>query len=378
MNTLPTNRSSLSLSPDFVLKKLKLSLSRCATSLLHSHHLRRRLRPCQCIFFSTLDCVLANSTFPLARSSSARSYDVRRLQSWSSSSNTVPWADSEPVICEGVLSRQQMYLTPAYFMRTFGHEEVDLTDCESGESKAGTLEDILKLFDSPQDTHNPVWKVKVRSSLLCLMKLKHYCFYCQDWPSQATFRGGKFAEIYEEFEDCLPFPHLTRLNGHNNLVAYFPEDAGLPPDLGNDTTATSCSMAKCGDVGLGPKVYFALATKQDDKHHGSTRLHCDLTDAINVCVFAARQSDGSPGGARWDIFSPHDTTQLRKVLWVHDDHEDPVLAQNMYLSPSAVRELEHQYDIKACTFIQHEGDAVFIPAGCAHQVSCGLIASQSP
>jgi len=167
---------------------------------------------------------------------------VRRLQSWRLSNVEVPWAYSEPVICEGVLSRQQMYLTPAFFLRTFGDEEVELTDCESGESKAGKLEDILKLFDSPQDSHNPVWKVKVRSSLPYPMKLKHYCFYCQDWPSQATFRGGKFTDIYEEFEDCLPFPHLTRLNGHNNLAAYFPDDAGLPPDLGSDTTATSCSM----------------------------------------------------------------------------------------------------------------------------------------
>ncbi|KAF8268380.1 hypothetical protein EI94DRAFT_1800506 [Lactarius quietus] len=131
----------------------------------------------------------------------------------------VPWANSEPVICEGILSTQQMYLTPAYFMRTFGQEKVDLTDCETGVFKEGTLEEILKLFDSPQDPHNLVWKVK-------------------DWPSQAMFRGGKFAEIYEEFEDCLPFPHLTHLNGRDNLAAHFPEGASLPPDLGSDISAS--------------------------------------------------------------------------------------------------------------------------------------------
>lgn len=63
-----------------------------------------------------------------------------------------------------------MFLTPAFFMQTFGHEEVDLTDCESGEFKEGTLEDILKLFGTPQGPHDPVWKVKVRSSLLYVMK----------------------------------------------------------------------------------------------------------------------------------------------------------------------------------------------------------------
>jgi hypothetical protein len=90
---------------------------------------------------------------------------VRRLQSWKLSKDEVPWVDSEPVICEGVLSKQQMFLNPQLFMEMFGHEEVDLTDCESGKVKAGTLKDILELFDSPQGQHNPFWKVKVRSTL---------------------------------------------------------------------------------------------------------------------------------------------------------------------------------------------------------------------
>ena len=197
------------------------------------------------------------------------------------------------------------------------------------------------------------------------------CWGCQDWLSQDTFRGGKFAEIYEEFEDCLPFPHLTRLNGRDNLAAHFPDNAGLPPDLGNGEATCLYLMAKCGDGGLGPKVYFALAAKQND--HGSTRLHCDLTDAVNVCVYAAQQSDGSPGGARWDIFSPQDTTRLRKILSVHTKPEDPVLAQNTYLTPARLCELELSHGIKAYTFFQHEGEAVFIPAGCAHQVSYSLI-----
>ena len=130
-------------------------------------------------------CIVAKVSFSLSlavlllirhflrqRSSSARRYDVRQLQSPSFSSDDVFWANSEPVICKDVLSRQQMYLTPAYFMQTFGHEKVDLIDCESGEVKAGTLEDILKLFDSSQDPHDPVWKVKVCASLLHVMKMK--------------------------------------------------------------------------------------------------------------------------------------------------------------------------------------------------------------
>ncbi|KAI9446277.1 hypothetical protein H4582DRAFT_1793160, partial [Lactarius indigo] len=71
----------------------------------------------------------------------------------------------------------------------------------------------------------------------------------------------------------------------------------------------------------------------------------------------------------WDIFSPQDTTWLRQILSVHTEPEGPVLAQSTYLTPARLCELELSHGIKAYTFFQHEGDAVFIPAGCAHQVS---------
>ena len=76
---------------------------------------------------------------------------------------------------------------------------------------------------------------------------------------------------------------------------------------------------------------------------------------------------------RRDIFLPSDTTWLRKVLQVHENPKDPVLSQNIYLCPSMLHELALQHDIKASTFIQKQGDAVFIPVGCAHQVHFDLI-----
>jgi hypothetical protein len=75
-----------------------------------------------------------------------------------------------PVICEGILSMKQMPLTPAHFMRTFGDEEVDLIDCESGEVQGGSLKDILRLYDAPRE-HDRALKVKVRSSLPCVIEM---------------------------------------------------------------------------------------------------------------------------------------------------------------------------------------------------------------
>jgi hypothetical protein len=34
-------------------------------------------------------------------------------------------------------------------------------------------------------------------------------------------------------------------------------------------------------------MYFAYATKPDECHHGSTKLHMDLTDAWNIKLWGA-------------------------------------------------------------------------------------------
>ena len=96
-----------------------------------------------------------------------------RQRSWKLSSNefAISWANSVPVICEGILSMKQISLTPAYFMRTFGDEEVDLINCESGRFEEGSLKDILRLYDTPRDLCDPVLKVKVCSSLIYVTEM---------------------------------------------------------------------------------------------------------------------------------------------------------------------------------------------------------------
>src|SRR6266702_402522 len=119
------------------------------------------------------------------------------------------------------------------------------------------------------------------------------------------FQRWKICQSIRRIRRLLTISRLTRLNGRDNLAAHFPDDAGLPPDLGNGRATCSYLMAEYGDGGLGPKVYFALAAKQDDGYHGSTRLlHSDLTDAVNICVFAARQSDRSQGVPDGTSFRP--------------------------------------------------------------------------
>jgi hypothetical protein len=55
---------------------------------------------------------------------------------------------------------------------------------------------------------------------------------------------------------------------------------------------------------------MALKSCQDDAHSGSTRLHCDLCDAINIMVF----SSPSNGTALWHIFKAVDSHEIRAYI----------------------------------------------------------------
>ncbi|KAL6501559.1 Lysine-specific demethylase jmj29 [Orobanche gracilis] len=46
----------------------------------------------------------------------------------------------------------------------------------------------------------------------------------------------------------------------------------------------------------------------------------------------------------------------------------PIHDQTMYLTEEHKNRLKEEYGIEPWTFVQKLGDAVFIPAGCPHQV----------
>ena len=48
-------------------------------------------------------------------------------------------------------------------------------------------------------------------------------------------------------------------------------------------------------------MYSADGSIQDNGHHSPTKLHLDLTDTLNLTVWAANIPSGEPDAA-WDIF----------------------------------------------------------------------------
>jgi lysine-specific demethylase 3 len=120
-------------------------------------------------------------------------------------------------------------------------------------------------------------------------------------------------------------------------------------------------------------MYNAYGNSDQDSHHGSTRLHLDVTSAVNIMLYAAPYPDGSPGLALWHIFPLSDTNEIREFLQEaqsvgFNGQGDPIHSHDIYLTPLLLAMLEQRTGIWPYAIYQAPGDAVFIPAGCAHQV----------
>ena len=124
---------------------------------------------------------------------------------------------------------------------------------------------------------------------------------------------------------------------------------------------------------LGPKMYNALASFESAGSKGSTKLHMDMADALNIMTFASPTPDGKPGTAAWDLFRAEDSDKIRQFLkrkFKGTFQNDPIHSQQCYLDTTLRHELWTEYRVKSYRIYQKPGEAVFIPAGCAHQVRC--------
>jgi [histone H3]-dimethyl-L-lysine9 demethylase len=121
----------------------------------------------------------------------------------------------------------------------------------------------------------------------------------------------------------------------------------------------------------GPKMYNAQATHLGDGSHGTTRLHMDIADAVNIMAHACCTPSGGPGYATWDIFRAEDADALRSFLRAQfkvPSDVDPIHRQRYYLHTGLLNMLAATHGVRSHRIYQVPGQAVFIPAGCAHQV----------
>ncbi|TRM68546.1 hypothetical protein BD626DRAFT_482072 [Schizophyllum amplum] len=238
----------------------------------------------------------------------------------------------EPLIVTGLDHRMQLAWTPEYFIEHYGDRSCLITNCVDETNKQITVKEFFETFGRYNERDQVVWKLK-------------------DWPPMADFKTS-FPELYKDFMDAVPIPSYIRRDGVMNISSHFPKNT-IAPDLG-------------------PKMYNAQASTICAGSKGSTRLHMDMADALNIMTYSARQAGETvPAGAAWDIFRPEDSAAIRDFMrgTLHRTSSDPIHSQHHYLDEKLRHELYEATGVCAYNFQQQPGEAVVIPAGCAHQVS---------
>ncbi|KAI0709160.1 hypothetical protein C8Q76DRAFT_626499 [Earliella scabrosa] len=254
------------------------------------------------------------------------------LQPGEQSTFRVLWGHNIPVIVEGVQHMLQGGWNPATFCRTHSNEIIDVIDSRySGKQKRTVACFFDELLQDPS-----VRAGDIKS---------------KDLPTSSSFEAS-FPQLYADFMSAVPMPSYSRSDGFRNLAAHY----AIPPH-----------PHRSNKPDLGPKLYLA---SRDVGERGTTLLHKDVCSAVNILTFSSNSDQGAPG-ARWLIFRPEDSASLsdylRTKLQLPEDVH-PIHSQQCFVTDAMLPDLDKR-GVRPYVIEQHVGDAIFIPAGAAHQVS---------
>ncbi|KAG8905755.1 hypothetical protein FRB99_008328 [Tulasnella sp. 403] len=244
------------------------------------------------------------------------------------------WIRGETLVVTGLLDAFTNEWTPQSLIERYGNQKCDVVDCKNNESRTMTVRKFFKQFGHYEG--------------------RKKCLKLKDWPPTSEF-SQEFPELYQDFANAVPIPNYTRRDGILNIASHFPvNEKALIPDIG-------------------PKMYNAFEASETAGGKGSTRLHMDMADAVNIMLYASPRRNGTPGTAVWDIFRAEDSIKIREYLVdkFGPAETDPIHSQYYYFDSEMRKELHDKYGVKSWRIYQKPGEAVFIPAGCAHQV-CNL------
>ena len=261
---------------------------------------------------------------------------------------------------------------PSAFSAEFGHLKHDIINCKT--HKLIPQVPLKWFWDGFESLKS---RLLDKQGMPMLLKLK-------DWPPEDDF-AQYFPRRFADLMKWIPLPDYTRREGRFNLAAYMP-DFFVCPDLG-------------------PKMYIAYGSSLYPEY-GSTNLHLDMSDAVNLIVYVGIPGDGNREehyragiravdeagcdlatrqrvrdegvvvGALWHIFHPRDADKIRDFLnkvalekgQKLEPHNDPIHDQSIYLDGRLRQRLFEDYGVVGYAYPQCEGDTIFIPAGAPHQV----------
>jgi len=157
---------------------------------------------------------------------------------------------------------------------------------------------------------------------------------------------------------ALPFMEYVRPTGTLNMISRLPKNVNKPD--------------------LGPKCYIAY-------ENTATSLHFDMSDAVNLLVHVGspppQDLEGAKAvplynpdaGALWHIWNREDVPALAAYLKEFakrkgEDGDHAIFDHSVYVDDDMLATLAEQHKVVPHIFYQKTGDAIFIPAGCPHQV----------
>lgn len=147
------------------------------------------------------------------------------------------------------------------------------------------------------------------------------------------------------------------------------------------------------------KELFGLIHTDDQEHNGKSKSKSTVTkfcNEDNALIIGSeernKESDSTKfasdqiemhcptNGAVWDIFRRQDVPKLEEYLRKHhkefrhinchpvEQVVSPIHDQIFYLNSYHKKQLKKEFGVEPWTFVQELGEAVFVPAGCPHQV----------
>lgn len=291
------------------------------------------------------------------------------------------WKQGQPVLVSAVHSKLEGGLwKPEAFSMEFGDQDVDLVNCRN----CAIISDV-KVRDFWDGFEVISKRLRGEDGQPMVLKLK-------DWPPGEDFRD-MMPTRFHDLMDNLPLPEYTKRDGRLNLASRLP-NYFVRPDLG-------------------PKMYNAYGLiSTEDRKVGTTNLHLDVSDAVNVMVYVGiPQEEGNQEeeaditgckevlktieegdvddmtkrriyeakekpGALWHIYAAKDAEKIRELLRKVGEEQgqenppdhDPIHDQSWYLDQVLRKRLYEEYGVMGWAIVQFLGDSVFIPAGAPHQV----------
>ncbi|VDC04886.1 unnamed protein product [Peniophora sp. CBMAI 1063] len=232
-------------------------------------------------------------------------------------------ASGVPVVVSGI-DPGNSNLTPDFFVKWYGDEEVTVVNTATRSARTTVLSAFMENFDDPDASAEPE---KI-----------------QDWPPTENFATA-FPDMNEVFQEVLVGWMLTSKRGALNLESNMPVGS-CPPDTG-------------------PKAYLARAATNG----ATTRLHTDISDAVNFMFSAGRGREGIEAGAEWIMICRDDMDEAARLLreWQKPFNGHPIHSADITITPTDVTRL-CDAGVRVWRLVQKAGEAVFIPAGVGHQV----------